>query len=134
MRNNSKRKRILALITEELGKLNREYLSIGNFMERIMKNNRILAIGNAQHSPVTPSGGFPHFGEVRGEFILLRGSVPGPNKRLVDLRLPLYPRKQKVQAPKIVELNIGGKAVPFVAPSAQQQGGQPAAAANAPAK
>lgn len=39
MRNNSKRKRILALITEELGKLNREYLSIGNFMERIMKNN-----------------------------------------------------------------------------------------------
>jgi large subunit ribosomal protein L3 len=104
------------------------------FHQRIMKNNRILAIGNAQQSPVTPSGGFPHFGEVRGEFILLRGSVPGPNKRLVDLRLPLYPRKQKVQAPKIVELNVGGRAVPFVAPSTQQQGGQPAVAANIPPK
>jgi large subunit ribosomal protein L3 len=89
------------------------------FHQRIMKNNRILAIGNAQQSPVTPSGGFPHFGEIRGEFILLRGSVPGPNKRLVDLRLPLYPRKQKIQAPKIVELNVGGRPIPLVSPTAQ---------------
>lgn len=40
MRNNiNKGKRVLALVPEESGKLNREYLSIGSFMERITKNN-----------------------------------------------------------------------------------------------
>jgi large subunit ribosomal protein L3 len=81
------------------------------FHQRIDKNKRILAVANAQQSPITPRGGFPHFGEVRGDYLIVRGSVPGAIKRLVDLRLPLYPRRQKVQAPKIVEVNVSGTAV-----------------------
>ncbi|HZW56345.1 MAG TPA: 50S ribosomal protein L3 [Nitrososphaerales archaeon] len=83
------------------------------FHQRVTLNNKVLAVADSQQMPITPSGGFPHFGEVRGEYVLLRGSVPGPIKRLVDIRLPLYPRRQKVQPPKIVELNIGGKAIPL---------------------
>ncbi|MHB8566010.1 MAG: 50S ribosomal protein L3 [Nitrososphaerales archaeon] len=86
------------------------------FHQRLARNSRILAVGNAQQSPVTPSGGFPHFGDIRGEYIVLRGSVPGPVKRLIDLRLPIYPRRQKTQVPKLIELNIGGKLIPLIAP------------------
>lgn len=78
------------------------------FHQRIMKNNRILAIGNSQQSPITPSGGYLHFGEVKGDYVILRGSIPGPAKRLIDLRMPIYPRKQKLVPPRLVELNAGG--------------------------
>ena len=91
------------------------------FHQRIDKNKRILVVSNAQQNPITPSGGFPHFGEVRGDYIVVRGSVPGPIKRLVDMRLPLYPRRQKVQAPRIVEINVAGKAMPLVSAPASQQ-------------
>jgi large subunit ribosomal protein L3 len=93
------------------------------FHQRIMKNNRILAIGNTQQSPITPSGGYLHFGEIKGEYLIVRGSIPGPAKRLVDLRMPIYPRKQKVIAPRILELNVGGSsiAVPQLMASAPPQ-------------
>lgn len=84
------------------------------FHQRIDKNKRILAVSNSQQNPITPKGGFPHFGEVRGEYLIVRGSIPGAIKRLVDLRLPLYPRRQKVQPPKIVEINVAGDALPVV--------------------
>jgi large subunit ribosomal protein L3 len=85
------------------------------FHQRIDKNKRVLAISNAQQNPITPGGGFPHFGDVRGDYLILRGSVPGPIKRLVDLRLPLYPRKQKVIAPRIIEIQVGGRSMQMVA-------------------
>ena len=91
------------------------------FHQRIDKNKRVLAVSNAQQNPITPSGGFPHFGDIRGDYLIVRGSVPGPIKRLVDLRLPLYPRRAKVQAPRLVEVNVSGKAMPIVISSAPQQ-------------
>ncbi|MDA4111154.1 MAG: 50S ribosomal protein L3 [Thaumarchaeota archaeon] len=91
------------------------------FHQRIDKNKRVLAVSNAQQNPITPSGGFPHFGEIRGDYVIVRGSVPGPIKRLIDLRIPLYPRRQKLQVPKIVEVNVSGKAMPMISVSAPQQ-------------
>ncbi len=78
------------------------------FHQRIMKNNRILAIGSSTQSPITPPGGYLHFGEVKGDYLIVRGSIPGPSKRLVDLRSPIYPRRQKIVPPRIIELNAGG--------------------------
>jgi large subunit ribosomal protein L3 len=75
------------------------------FHQRIMKNNRILAIGNAQQGPITPGGGYLHFGDLKGDYLIVRGSIPGPAKRLVDLRIPLYPRRQKITAPRVIEVN-----------------------------
>lgn len=87
------------------------------FHQRVDKNKRILAVSNAQQNPITPSGGFPHFGDVRGDYVIVRGSVPGPIKRMVDMRLPLYPRRQKVIVPRIVEINVSGKPIPLVSVS-----------------
>lgn len=90
------------------------------FHQRIDKNKRVLAVSNSQQNPITPSGGFPHFGDVRGDYLIVRGSVPGPIKRLIDLRLPLYPRKQKQQAPRIVEINVAGRGMQLITAPTQQ--------------
>ena len=43
-------------------------------------NKRILIISNADkdgENSITPTGGFKHFGLVRGDYIIVRGSVLG---------------------------------------------------------
>ena len=35
-----------------------------------------------------PSGGIVNYGLVKGQYMLLEGSVPGPKKRLIMLRKP----------------------------------------------
>jgi len=39
---------------------------------------------------ITPLGGFPHYGVVNEDFIMVRGSVLGPRKRVITLRKSLY--------------------------------------------
>lgn len=55
------------------------------FHQRTEYNKRILKIGT-DGAEVTPQGGFPHYGVVRNNYLLVHGSVPGPAKRLIRLR------------------------------------------------
>ncbi|MFQ6081132.1 MAG: 50S ribosomal protein L3, partial [Candidatus Bathyarchaeia archaeon] len=55
------------------------------YFQRTEHNKRILKIGT-DGSEVSPKGGFVRYGPVRGTYILLDGSVPGPAKRLIRLR------------------------------------------------
>ena len=34
-------------------------------------------------------GGFPHYGIVKNDYMLIKGTVPGPKKRLMTLRKQL---------------------------------------------
>ena len=54
------------------------------YQQRTEYNKRILKIGD-NGGEITPNGGFVNYGTVRNEYILLKGSVPGPKKRLVRL-------------------------------------------------
>jgi large subunit ribosomal protein L3e len=36
--------------------------------------------------PITPMGGFPHYGVVRNDFLMIKGAVVGPKKRVCLLR------------------------------------------------
>ncbi len=56
--------------------------------QRTETNKRILKIGS-DGKEVTPAGGFMRYGPVRGEFMIIAGSVPGPTKRLLQLRRPI---------------------------------------------
>ena len=38
---------------------------------------------------ITPMGGFPHYGIVKNDFVILKGSIPGTKKRVVTLRKSL---------------------------------------------
>ncbi|MDY6789325.1 MAG: 50S ribosomal protein L3 [Candidatus Nanohaloarchaea archaeon] len=48
-------------------------------------NKRLLKIGEDPEE-VNPEGGFKKYGEVKNEYALVKGSVPGPSKRLIMLR------------------------------------------------
>lgn len=38
----------------------------------------------------TPLGGFPHYGEVKNDFIMVKGSIPGIKKRVMTLRKSMF--------------------------------------------
>jgi len=76
------------------------------YFQRTEHNKRILKIGT-DGSEVSPKGGFIRYGPVRGTYILLDGSLLGPNKRLVRLRYPARPPKKVPEAPpKITYISL----------------------------
>jgi len=51
---------------------------------------------------ITPLGGFPHYGVVSEDFLMLRGAIVGIKKRAVTLRKTLVPQVKRVASEKIV--------------------------------
>lgn len=75
------------------------------FHNRIEYNKRILKIGQVGKD-VTPKGGIPRYGVIRGPYILLEGSVPGSRKRAVKLRYPARPKLTTEQPPAISHISL----------------------------
>jgi len=44
---------------------------------------------------ITPMGGFPHYGEIKNDFVIIRGCCVGTKKRPLILRRTLHPRVEK---------------------------------------
>lgn len=79
------------------------------FHQRTEYNKRILVMSNTEkdgQNSINPSGGFKHYGLVKGDYIVVRGSIPGVPKRLVKMRQPIRSVAKKVQEPKILEVVV----------------------------
>ncbi|RLG65500.1 50S ribosomal protein L3 [archaeon] len=61
------------------------------FHQRTEYNKLVLKIGS-DGSEITPKSGFKNYGIVRSEYMILKGSIPCPTKRLVKLRWPARPK------------------------------------------
>jgi len=44
---------------------------------------------------ITPVGGFPHYGQVREDYMLLKGNIIGPKKRVITLRKSLFEQTKR---------------------------------------
>ncbi len=75
------------------------------FHQRTETGKRILITGSAGEKPITPRGGFMHFGEVRGDYALVRGSVPGPARRFVVVRYSARGVARSQAPPQVVEVS-----------------------------
>ncbi|MEM2974124.1 MAG: 50S ribosomal protein L3, partial [Candidatus Micrarchaeia archaeon] len=64
------------------------------YHRRTQYNNRIMIIGN--DPKINPRGGFPHYGIATADYVAVKGSVPGIQKRFVFLRKAI----RKSDAPK----------------------------------
>jgi large subunit ribosomal protein L3 len=62
------------------------------YHKRTELNKKILRISNSDESEITPDGGFLNYGEVRNQYMIIQGSLPGPAKRLLRFRDPTRPR------------------------------------------
>lgn len=70
------------------------------YQQRTEFNKRIIKIGT-NGDDITPAGGFLHYGLVRGPYVLITGSVPGPNKRLIRIRSAIRQGEQTIHTPAI---------------------------------
>lgn len=58
------------------------------YHQRVQYNNQILKISDNPEE-VNPKGGFVNFGVVKNEYLLVRGSIGGPKKRMITMLKPV---------------------------------------------
>jgi large subunit ribosomal protein L3 len=112
-RKNSKHRRMIGT----LGPHNPSFVSYRipqagqqGYHRRTQLNMRVLRIvKDPRADPITPSGGFPHYGEVRTSCVILHGSLPGPAKRLLRFRPPIRSRVATVEKVDIRYLSTASK-------------------------
>lgn len=85
-----------SLGTTEPGKIRPQVPAAGQhgFQTRTELNKRILKIADGKD--IQPAGGWLRYGKITGEALILEGSVPGPTKRLIRMRLPIRNTKPYV--------------------------------------
>ncbi len=78
------------------------------FHQRVEYDKRIMIMGNTndEQIKINPDGGYKHFGLVKGDFVILKGSVPGTYRRLIKLRSQIRNVPAKVTKPNILEVVV----------------------------
>jgi len=67
---------------------------------KIIKNNAATEYDTTDKA-ITPMGGFPHYGNVKNDYIMIKGSVMGAKKRVITLRKSVRPCTKRVAIEKI---------------------------------
>jgi len=78
------------------------------YHQRTEFNKRILKIGE-KGEEITPKGGFLHYGNMRNNYVVVHGSVPGCVKRLLRLRDPVRLKGVKIEKPEITYISTTSK-------------------------
>ncbi len=75
------------------------------FFTRITYNHKIIDVNNINEKDINPKQGFKHYGKIKTDYIILKGSVSGPAKRQLLLTKALRPtKKQEKQNFEFVKL------------------------------
>ncbi len=78
------------------------------FNLRTEYNKDVLLVSDKPEN-VNPKGGFLHYGLVKGDFVLIKGSVPGHVKRLITMTNPIRGIKGFGQQVEIQNINKESK-------------------------
>ncbi|MGD0329565.1 MAG: 50S ribosomal protein L3 [Nitrososphaeria archaeon] len=82
------------------------------FSQRVEYGKRVLlADSTSADTMFNPKGGFEHFGVVKGDYLIIDGSVQGPPKRPVVMRFAIRKRAEKPVAPKIIQMSVSPIAI-----------------------
>merc|ERR1712224_515216 len=68
---------------------------------KIIRNNASTDFDMSEDKTITPMGGFPHYGEVNNDFVMLLGCTMGPKKRVITLRKSLLTHTKRRALEKI---------------------------------
>jgi large subunit ribosomal protein L3e len=68
--------------------MNKKIYRIGKG-ERLGTKNNATTAADITEKNITPLGGFPHYGVVRDDFLIIKGCCVGPKKRVLTLRKSL---------------------------------------------
>jgi large subunit ribosomal protein L3 len=78
------------------------------FQQRTEFNKRILKFSD-KASEITPAGGFLHYGVLKNPYVLIKGSIPGPVKRLIRIRPAIRQGEHVVRMPTIQFVSVQSK-------------------------
>jgi len=78
------------------------------YQQRTEFNKRILKISD-NGAEITPAGGFLHYGVLKSPYVLIKGSVPGPVKRLVRIRPAMRLGEHVVRTPSVQFVSVESK-------------------------
>lgn len=78
------------------------------YHQRTEYNKRIIKIGE-DGGDITPEGGFLKYGEIHNDFILIKGSIPGPKKRLVRIRPAIRGQVKPTGIPQTTYISLRSK-------------------------
>jgi large subunit ribosomal protein L3 len=67
------------------------------FFTRVTYNNKIVNLGSVSEKDINPDYGFKHYGKIKTDYLILRGSIQGPAKRAMVIALPVRPSKPTVK-------------------------------------
>jgi len=70
--------------------INKKIYHIGAAERKGAKNNA-TCFADAVEKNITPMGGFPHYGEVKEDYLLIKGQIMGTKKRGLILRKSIFP-------------------------------------------
>jgi large subunit ribosomal protein L3e len=70
--------------------INKKIYRVGMGADRGATNNATCE-ADAVDKNITPMGGFPHYGQVNEDFVLIKGGVTGIKKRPVVIRKSIFP-------------------------------------------
>jgi large subunit ribosomal protein L3 len=80
------------------------------YHKRTEYNKKILKIAEASEADaVNPAGGFVKYGLVKNDYMIIKGSVPGPSKRLIILRKAIRSNGKNNDAPQINYISTASK-------------------------
>jgi len=57
--------------------------------ERVKTKKSASTLTDLTEKHITPLGGFPHYGKINNDFLMIKGGVAGPKKRLLLFRKSL---------------------------------------------
>jgi large subunit ribosomal protein L3e len=80
--------------------LNKKIYRVGAGAVRGVKNNATTE-ADAVEKNITPLGGFPHYGVVNHDFLMLKGCIMGTKKRAITLRKSVFPQTNNASLEKI---------------------------------
>ena len=72
------------------------------YFNRITYNNLILEMGKISEKDINKKGGFEHYGVIKNDYMILKGSIPGPQKRGLVITTAIKP--SRIQAKKKFEV------------------------------
>lgn len=81
------------------------------FHQRTEYHKRIMVIGENDEE-INPKGGFIRYGNIKGDYLLILGSIPGPKKRLITIRKSIRPKKSFI---------INSPEITFISRESQQR-------------
>ncbi len=79
------------------------------FHQRVEYNKRVLKIG-IDPKEIIPAGGFLNYGLIRGDYLIIAGTIPGTRKRMIRLRKAVRPPALVPEtAPDLVYISLASK-------------------------